>query len=160
MQTDERGWPGLTSRKQQGASTYLQTAACAALLLALAAATGCSSLTVSTADVPPSGPDPAYDGMVANHIKSSFKDHASYDGFEISDYRWVHSVGGWSWLTCVRFQDRGHRRTYAVFLREKGIIENRYAVQADGCDTASYVPFDLMTGAAKSPGTGALEPLY
>jgi hypothetical protein len=72
----------------------------------------------------------------------------------------VHSVGGWSWLTCVRFQDRGHRRTYAVFLREKGIIENRYAVQADGCDTASYVPFDLMTGAAKSPGTGALEPLY
>jgi len=150
----------LTSRKQQGASTYLQTAACAALLLALAAATGCSSLTVSTADVPPSGPDPAYDGMVANHVKSSFKDHASYDGFEISDYRWVHSVGGWSWLTCVRFQDRGHRRTYAVFLREKGIIENRYAVQADGCDTASYVPFDLMTGAVKSPGTGALEPLY
>ena len=150
----------MTSRKQQGASTYLQTAACAALLLALAAATGCSSLTVSTADVPPSGPDPAYDGMVANHVKSSFKDHASYDGFEISDYRWVHSVGGWSWLTCVRFQDRGHRRTYAVFLREKGIIENRYAVQADGCDTASYVPFDLMTGAVKSPGTGALEPLY
>jgi hypothetical protein len=47
-----------------------------------------------------------------------------------------------------------------VFLREKGIIENRYAVQADGCETASYVPFDLTTGAAKPPSTGALEPLY
>jgi len=150
----------LTSRKQQGASTYLQNAAYAALLLALAAATDCSSLTVSTADVPPSGPDPAYDGIVANRVKSSFKDYASYEAFEKSDYRWVHSVGGWSWLTCVRFQDRGHRRTYAVFLREKGIIENRYAVQADGCETASYVPFDLTTGAAKPPSTGALEPLY
>ena len=160
MQTDERGWPGLTSRKQQGASTYLQNAAYAALLLALAAATGCSSLTVSTADVPPSGPDPAYDGMVANRVKSSFKDHASYDAFEISDYRWVHSITGWSWLTCVRFQDRGHRRTYAVFLRGKDIIENRYAVQADGCDTASYVPFDLMTGAGRPASAGGLEPLY
>ncbi len=150
----------MTSRKQQGASTYLQNAAYAALLLALAAAAGCSSLAVSTANVPPSGPDPAYDGIVANRVKSSFKDYASYEAFEKSDYRWVHSVGGWSWLTCVRFQDRGHRRTYAVFLREKGIIENRYAVQADGCDTASYVPFDLTTGAAKPPSTGALEPLY
>ncbi len=150
----------MTSRKQQGASTYLQNAAYAALLLALVAATGCSSLTVSTADVPPSAPDPAYDGMVANRVKSSFKNYASYEAFEKSDYRWVHFVGGWSWLTCVRFQERGHRRTYAVFLREKDIIENRYAVQADGCDTASYVPFDLTTGAAKPPSTGALEPLY
>src|SRR5208282_349082 len=160
MQTDERGWPGLTSRKQQGASTYLQNAAYAALLLALAAASGCSSLSISKEDVPPSGPDPAYDGMVANRIKSAFKDHASYDAFEISDYRWVHSLGGWSWLTCVRFQDRGHRRTYAVFLRGKDIIENRYAVQADGCDTARYLPFDLMMGAARPASAGALEPLY
>ena len=150
----------MTSRKQQGASTCLQNAAYAALLLALAAAAGCSNLTASTADVPESGPDPAYNGMVANRLKSSFKDHASYDAFEISDYRWVRSVGGWSWLTCVRFQDRGHRRTYAVFIRGNDIIDSRYAVQADGCDTASYVPFDLMTGAARPASTGALEPLY
>jgi len=150
----------LTSRKQQGASTCLQNAAYAALLLALAAAAGCSNLTASTADVPASGPDPAYNGMVANRLKSSFKDHASYDAFEISDYRWVHSVLGWSWLTCVRFQDRGHRRTYALFLRGNDIIESRYAIQADGCDTVSYVPFDLMTGAARPASTGALEPLY
>jgi len=39
-------------------------------------------------------------------------------------------------------------------------IENRYAVQADRCDTASYVPFDLMTGAARPGSAGALEPLY
>jgi len=39
-------------------------------------------------------PTPPYDGMVANRVKSSFKDHASDDAFEISDYRWVHPVGG------------------------------------------------------------------
>ena len=150
----------MTSRKQQGASTYLQNAAYAALLFALAAATSCSSFTGSTADVPPSGPYPAYDGMVANRVKSSFKDYASYDAFEISDYRWVHSITGWSWLACVRFQDKGHRRTYALFLRAKDLIESRYAVQADGCDTASYVPFDLTTGAARPASSGALEPLH
>ena len=160
MPTDERGWPGLTSRKQQGASTYLQNAAYAALLLTLAAATGCSSLAISREDAPATGPDPAYDTLVANRVKSSFKDHASYDAFEISDYRWVHSITGWSWLTCVRFQDRGHRRTYALFLRAKDIIETRYAVQTDGCDTASYVPFDLKTGAARPASSGALEPLH
>ncbi len=151
---------GLTLRKQLGAPTYLQNAAYAALLLAFVVAAGCSSLTASREDAPASGPDPASNALVANRLKSTFKDHASYDAFEISDYRWVHSVGGWSWLTCVRFQDRGHRRTYAVFLRGKDIIESRYAVQADGCDTASYVPFDLMTGAARPANAGVLEPLY
>jgi hypothetical protein len=160
MKTDERGLLGLTSKKQQGAPPSLQNAAYAALLLALAAAAGCSSLTGSTADAPASGPDPGYNTLVANRLKSSFKDHASYDAFEISDYRWVHSIVGWSWLSCVRFQERGHRRTYAVFIRANDIIETRYAVQADGCDTASYVPFDLMTGAARPASNGALEPLY
>jgi len=148
----------LTSKKQQGAHPSLQNAAYAALLLALAAA-GCSSLTGSTADAPASGPDPGYNTLVANRLKSSFKDHASYDAFEISDYRWVHSIVGWSWLSCVRFQERGHRRTYAVFIRANDIIETRYAVQTDGCDTASYAPFDLMTG-ARPASAGVLDPLY
>jgi hypothetical protein len=159
MKTDERGLLGLTSKKQQGAPPSLQNAAYAALLLALAAAAGCSSLTGSTADAPASGPDPGYNTLVANRLKSSFKDHASYDAFEISDYRWVHSIVGWSWLNCVRFQERGHRRTYAVFIRANDIIDSRYAVQADGCDTASYAPFDLMTG-ARPASAGVLDPLY
>jgi hypothetical protein len=159
MQTDERGLLGLTSKKQQGAPPSLQNAAYAALLLALAAAAGCSSLTGSTADAPASGPDPGYNTLVANRLKSSFKDHASYDAFEISDYRWVHSIVGWSWLSCVRFQERGHRRTYAVFIRANDIIDSRYVVQTDGCDTASYAPFDLMTG-ARPASAGVLDPLY
>ena len=143
---------------------------CAALLLALAVAAGCSSLAISGEDAPASGPDPAYNVKVANRIKNWFKDHASYEAFEISDYRWVHSITGWNWLTCVRFQERGHRRTYAVFLKGNEIVDSRYAVQADGCDTAGYTPFDLATGAATArpnPGEPArpasareLDPLH
>ncbi len=150
----------MTSKKQQGAPAYLQNAGYAALLLALAVAAGCSSLTVSAEDAPASGPDPTSNALVANRVKSAFKDHASYDAFEISDYRWVHSISGWSWLTCVRFQDRGHRRTYALFIKANEIIDTRYAVQADGCDTLSYAPFDLMTSAARPASAGALQPLY
>ena len=70
-----------------------------------------------------SGPDPAYNKLVAKHIKDTFKDYASYDAFEISEYRWVHSIKGWSWLTCVRFQDKGRRLTYALFIKQKEIID-------------------------------------
>jgi len=149
----------LTSKKQQGAPTCLQNAAYAALLLALAGAAGCSSLAISREDAPATGPDPGYNTLVANRLKSSFKNLASFDAFEISDYRWVRSVMGWSWLSCVHFQDRGHRRSYALFIRGNDIIDSRYAVQADGCDTASYVPFDLMTG-ARPVSAGVLDPLY
>ncbi len=149
----------MTGKEQQAAPASLQNAACAALLLALAVAAGCSSVTGSD-ETPASAPDPAYNTLVANRVKGSFKDHASYDAYEISDYRWVHSVIGWSWLTCVRFQDHGHRRTYALFIKDNQIVDSRYAVGTDGCDTGSYSPFDLITGAAKPASAGGLEPLY
>jgi len=147
-------------REQQGAATSLRKAAYAALLLALAVFAGCSGLAVSQEGTPETGPDPAYNGLVATRLKSAFKDHASYDAFEISDFRWLHSVNGWSWLTCVRFQDHGHRRTYALFIKASEIIDSRYAVQADGCDARTYSPFDQMTGATRPANAGVLEPLY
>jgi hypothetical protein len=150
---------GLTSRKRQDASTSLQTAPYAALLLLLGTMAGCSSLAVTNEDTPASGPDRAYNGLVANRLKS-FKNYASYDAFEISDFRWVRSINGWSWLTCVRFQERGQRRSYALFIKESRIIDSRYAIQADGCDTRAYSPFDQMVGATRPASAGVLEPLY
>jgi hypothetical protein len=138
----------------------MQKAAYAALLLTLAVFAGCSGLAVSKEDMPETSADPAYNELVAKRLKSAFKDYASYDAFEISDFRWVHSVDGWSWLTCVRFQDHGHRRTYALFIKASAIINSRYAVQADGCDTRTYSPFDQTTGATKPASAGRLEPLY
>ncbi len=80
------------------------------------------------------------------------------DGLEISEPRWTQSNRGWSWLACVHFQDRGHRRTYAVFFNESDVIDGRYAVQSDGCNAQTYSPFDLGSGGPRSLGdTG---PLY
>jgi hypothetical protein len=106
--------------------------------------------------MPASGPDPGYNNLVANHLKDIFKNRASYDAFAISALRWVHSFKGWAWMTCVRFEDNGHPRTYAVFIKDGKVIDSRYAVQTDACNTQTYAAFDAM-GPARA---GALGPLY
>jgi hypothetical protein len=131
----------------------------AALLLPLILL-GCSGVALPKEDVPPSGSDPAFHKMIADNLKDTFKEVAKYDEFEISDPRWVHTVKGWSWLTCVRFQDREHRRSYALFIKGNEVIDSRYAVEADGCDTAAYIPFDLMPSAPRPANGTELEPLH
>ena len=130
----------------------------AAVMLALVALSGCSNVALPEEGMPAMGADPSYGTIIAGYIKSSLKDSASYGAFEISDVRWVHSVKGWNWLVCVRFQDRGHRRTYAFFLKDKEIVNSRYAVQSDACDAQTYSPFELTTGATRpaEPMTGAI----
>ncbi len=121
---------------------------------------GCSEIGSPKEEMPAAGPDPGYYTLVADHLKTSFNDHASYNTFSISGFRWVHAVKGWTWLVCVRFQDRGHERTYAMFIKEGAVVDARYAVQADACDTQSYAPFDAMMGGARPAGAGAQPPLY
>ncbi len=106
------------------------------------------------------GPDPTYSKLVATHLNGIFKDRSAYDAFEISDYRWVHTTKGWNWLTCVRFQDHGHRRVYAVFLKETAVVDSHYAVLTDGCAAPAYAPFDLMMSTGSMTGPGALAPLH
>jgi hypothetical protein len=119
---------------------------------------GCGGLAATNEEVPASGPDPSFRERVATHLRRTFKNSSTYDSFEISDPRWVHSIKGWNWLTCVRFQDRGHLRTYAVFLNGDKIVDDRFAVQTDSCDTQTYSPFERMGGSGG--GGGALEPLH
>ena len=88
--------------------------------------------------------------------KTSSENRASYDAFAISDFRWVHSFKGWAWMTCVRFEDNGHPRTYVVFIKDGKVIDNRYAVQTDACNAQTYAAFDAM-GPTRS---GVLGPLY
>jgi hypothetical protein len=137
-----------------GASKFLRNSARAALLLPLALQ-ACSSMAQPKEDEPATGPDPGINRAIAEELQSTFKDYASYDAFEISAFRWVHSLQGWNWLTCVHFQDdKGRARVYALFIRGKKVINSRYAVEADGCGTQAYAPFSLM-GRRK-----LLEPLY
>lgn len=119
---------------------------------------GCSDLALPRDETSPSSAAPDDNKLIADHLKTTFKDHATYSMFEISGARWVHSFKGWCWLTCVRFQDHGHQRTYALFVKNGAIVDSRYSVQTDACDAQSYAPFDLMPAAP--PGAAGVGPLY
>jgi hypothetical protein len=141
--------------ERQSTSSFRQVAD-PVLLLMFALLAGCSDLALPSEDMPVSGPDPGYNNLVANYLKNNFKNRASYDAFAISAFRWVHSFKGWAWMTCVRFEDSGHPRTYAVFIKDRNVINSRYAVQTDACNTQTYAAFDAM-GPTRA---GVLGPLY
>jgi hypothetical protein len=132
----------------------------AAPLVALAAVSGCSNLDFDAEFRPAAGPDPSYRVLAADRMKATFKDYRSYTAFEISEARWVHSVNGWGWIACVRYQDQGHRRAYAIFFKDRAIVDARFAVQTDACDALAYAPADLGTGGSPVAGIGQLSPLY
>jgi hypothetical protein len=137
--------------------TVVRHAACAALLLALLLLSGCSDLALTNEEMPTAGADPSYANLVAHYLKNLFKNQASYSAFEISPFRWVHSLKGWTWLTCVRFQDQGYQRVYAVFLKDGRVVDGRYAVVTDACNEQTYALFDEMKGAGRP---GIQSPLY
>lgn len=123
--------------------------------------TGCSELALSTEDAPAGSVDPGgATTVVVDRLKSVFKDPASYQAFELSGLRWVHSLKGWSWLACVRFQNHGHQRFYAVFVKDNAVTDDRYAVETDGCQTQSYVPLDLGLGTTRPAAFGIQQPIY
>jgi hypothetical protein len=141
-------------------SAWLRDCVRATLLLPLALL-GCSGVALTQTDAPASAPDPsAFHKLIGNHLKMSFPDIATYESFEISDAHWVHSVKGWTWLSCVRFQERGHVRTYAVFIQTDKVVDSRYAVSTDGCGEQTYAPFDDMPVTAKPSNGIELDPLH
>jgi hypothetical protein len=113
---------------------------------------GCNQVGSTNGVMPELGPDPSYREVIAGYLKDTFKDRSSYEAFEISTPRWVHSLQGWKWLTCVRFSDHGHRRTYVLFLDGNKVSDDsRYAVQTDQCDTQAYTIFEQMGGSGLPP---------
>lgn len=141
------------------ASTIRRAVRHAALLLALVILPGCGSLTLSKQEDPTPGTEPNYGPLVANTLKSFLKE-GSYDAVEISPVRWVHTLNGWNWLACVRYREQGHRRTYAVLIRENAVVESHFAVQTDACNAQTYVPFDVKTGTFRPGDSGNSGPLY
>jgi hypothetical protein len=101
--------------------------------------------------VPEFAPDPSYRDVIAKHLKTTFKNYSSYEAFEISNPRWVHSFQGWTCLVCVRFQAQGHKRTYALFVTGSNIVDARYAVNTDECGTQAYALFEQMGGSGLNP---------
>ena len=145
----------LTSRQRR------RSCRVAALLSALAIVQGCSTLAVPDGATPPSeGVDPAYVKLVATYMKANFKELSPFDPAEISTPRWVESVKGWTWFTCVHFMDHGHRRTYSLFFNQTEVLDARYAVLTDGCGKQTYSPLDLTSGGVRPGAIGDNGPLY
>ncbi len=149
-------------RKGRGAYAALaRTVERIALAASLVILPACSELAQSgQAASPPPPPPPAYVSLSAQYLMATLKDRFAYAGFAISGLRWVATVKGWAWLACVHFQDRGHLRSYAIFIQDNAVVDARYAVETDGCATQTYTPFDLVTGAFGQPTPPVQPPLY
>jgi hypothetical protein len=130
-----------------------------ALVLMLVTLPACTELAQPSDTMPP-GAEPPYVSLAAKYLQSVFKDRASYDAFEISGLRWVHSIKGWSWLTCVHFHDHGHLRSYALFIQENAVVDGRYTVETDACETQTFTQFDVATGVLGRPTAPTQPPLY
>jgi hypothetical protein len=150
----------LSVTQLRNSSGLVQHAAHAALLLALTLLPACSGIALPQEEPPAAGVDPAYTKLVADHIRATFKNYASYEAYEISGTRWVHGLRGWNWLSCVRFQDHGRYRTYAVFSKDGAVVDSRYSVRTDECELQAYAPFDALSGGVRSMSFGASGPIY
>jgi hypothetical protein len=139
------------------AAKPLQRALLALLLLAPSA---CTQLAQPSEAATPPIEQPAYAAIAAKYLASTMTDRASFENFEISGLRWVHALKGWSWLACVHFVDRGHLRTYALFMQNDAVVDARYAVQSDSCGAQSYTPFDVITGVLGRPTAPQQPALY
>ncbi|MGA2893371.1 MAG: hypothetical protein ABSE22_10905 [Xanthobacteraceae bacterium] len=131
----------------------------AALGLVLVVVPGCSELAQPSDAMQPSA-EPPYVALAAKHLQAALKDLTSYDAFEISPVRWVHSMRGWSWITCVHFHDHGHLRSYALLIQDNVVVDGRFAVETDACETQTYTQFDLLTGQLGRPTAPVQPPLY
>jgi hypothetical protein len=130
------------------------------LALMLLASPGCTQIAQPSEAAAPPAEQPAYASVAAKFFSSTMADRASFENFEISGLRWVHGLKGWSWLACVHFVDRGHLRTYALFMQNDAVIDGRYAVQSDSCGLQSYTPFDVVTGVLGRPTAPQQPALY
>ena len=147
-------------RRRFNDSSLGDTARYALLTLTLVAGSGCAELARPGETAAPPPEQPLYGTLAAKYLASVMRDRPAFEGFEISGLRWVHSLKGWSWLACLHFVDRGHLRTYALFIQNDAVVDGRYAVQSDSCGSQSYTPFDVVNGVVGRPTAPEQPALY
>ena len=69
----------------------------------------------------------------------------------ISPLRKSHSVAFADWMACVQGDGEGHRRTFAVFYRDRRIADFRHAVVIDGCELE---PYERLESETRGPAAG------
>jgi hypothetical protein len=118
-----------------------------AILLVAACLAGCAPLW----DYSPRSP--IEDEADYLRTRASYKDLASarlkqltYSGGlqapVISPLRKSHSVAFADWMACVQGEGEGQRRMFAVFYRDRKIVDLRHAVVIDGCEAEPFERLD------------------
>jgi hypothetical protein len=86
-----------------------------------------------------------YKQLAATHVKQ-LKYSGGLAAPTISPLRKSHSVAFADWMACVQGEEAGHRRTFAVFYRDRKIADFRHAVIIDGCEAERYERLEPETG--------------
>ena len=133
----------------------------AALVASLIVLSGCSELALPSEAAPPPAPPPAYVSLAAKYLSVGIERPCGLcrlrDIGPALDP--IPSRAG-RWLACVHFQDRGHLRSYAIFIQDNAVVDARYAVETDACEAQTYTQFDLVTGELGRPTAPVQSPLY
>ncbi len=85
----------------------------------IGSASGCAGIATGNTEMPLTGLDPSYREVVAARLRSVLKNYDSYDSFEISDPRLVHSIKGPAWLFCVTHEPTGRLSTVAAIFGKR-----------------------------------------
>ena len=132
------------------------------LLIALSLG-GCASLW----DYSPR--TPAEDDADYQRTRSSYKLLAStrvkelkYPGglvaLTVSPLRKSHTVAFADWMACVQGEEAGHRRTFAVFYRDRKISDFRHSVVIDGCEGERYERLESETSGPDPAKQASVKP--
>ena len=76
----------------------------------------------------------------------------------ISPLRNSHTVACADWMTCVRGEETGLWRTYAVFYRDSKIADIRHAVVIDQCEAEPYERLEPTVGAPAPAKQASAKP--
>jgi len=144
--------------KLRGIVSRVRAARRAAALLSLTLTAACGSLATDAVQTPALNTD--YLQTIAKRLRATFSKTPLTGPIEISDPRWVQANKGWGWIVCIRFQDRGHQRTYVMIFDRNEFLDERYAVQTDACGAQTYSGFDPGSGGMRPGSVGDPGPLY
>jgi hypothetical protein len=133
-----------------------------AVLIALSVG-GCASLwdysprTQAEDDADYQRTHSSYKQLASTHVKQ-LKYPGGLAAPTISPLRKSHTVAFADWMACVRGEEAGLRRTFAVFYRDRKIADFRHSVVIDRCEAERYERLEPETGGPDPAQQASVKP--
>jgi len=99
----------------------------------------------------------SYKQLASTHVKQ-LKYPGGLAAPTISRLRKSHTVAFADWMACVQGEEAGHRRTFAVFYRDRKIADFRHSVVIDGCEGERYERLEPETGGPDPAQQASVKP--